>query len=185
MRGAISKKRGSQPRWPEKAEGMEKSKRARKRKLDTAKTDLKPPLAVLRRAGCPPRVGRKRWKFLHTHEVGQSSHSNGHAILRAHYNSRRDKSCRCCQHNSNCDHERRQVSANFAHRYRNVRTAFITRKHFQVECQVASRLKPVATVFFKAPVDNAPQRERQIVNTGRQLRGFLFKDSAHSVGSCC
>ena|SRR6266702_920499 len=28
MRGAISKKRGSQPRWPEKAEGMERSKRA-------------------------------------------------------------------------------------------------------------------------------------------------------------
>src|SRR5712664_1741316 len=60
MRGAISKKRGSQPRWPEKAEGMERSKRARKRKLDTAKTDLKPPLAVLRRAGCPPRGGIRR-----------------------------------------------------------------------------------------------------------------------------
>ena len=30
---------------------METSKRARRRKLDTAKTDLKPPLAVLRRAG--------------------------------------------------------------------------------------------------------------------------------------
>ncbi len=29
MRGAISKKRGSQPRWPEKVEGMETSKRAR------------------------------------------------------------------------------------------------------------------------------------------------------------
>ena len=41
MRGAISKKRGSQPRWPEKVEGMEKSERARKRKLDTAKTDVK------------------------------------------------------------------------------------------------------------------------------------------------
>jgi len=54
MRGAISKKRGSQPRWPEKVEGMERSKRARRRKLDTAKTDLKPPLVVLRRAGCPP-----------------------------------------------------------------------------------------------------------------------------------
>ena len=53
MRGPISEKRGSQPRWPEKAEGMETSKLARKRKLDTAKTDLKPPLAVLRRAGCP------------------------------------------------------------------------------------------------------------------------------------
>src|ERR1700739_204888 len=60
MRGAISKKRGSQPRWPEKAEGMETSKRARKRKLDTAKTDLKPPLAVLRRAGCPSRGGIRR-----------------------------------------------------------------------------------------------------------------------------
>src|SRR5216683_621229 len=60
MRGAISKKRGSQPRWPEKAEGMERSKRARRRKLDTAKTDLKPPLAVLRRAGCPPRGGIRR-----------------------------------------------------------------------------------------------------------------------------
>jgi len=30
MRGAISKKRGSQPRWPEKAERMETSKRARR-----------------------------------------------------------------------------------------------------------------------------------------------------------
>ena len=47
MRGAISKKRGLQPRWPKKVEGMERSKRARRRKLDTAKTDLKPPLAVL------------------------------------------------------------------------------------------------------------------------------------------
>ena len=54
MRGAISKKRGSQPRWPEKVEGMETSKRARRRKLVTAKTDLKPLLVVLRRAGCPP-----------------------------------------------------------------------------------------------------------------------------------
>src|SRR5438132_3344852 len=35
---------------------METSKRARKRKLETAKTDLKPSLAVLRRAGCPPKV---------------------------------------------------------------------------------------------------------------------------------
>ena len=58
MRGAISKKRGSQPRWPEKVEGMERSKRARRRKLDTAKTDLKPPLVVLRRAGCL--VSRRR-----------------------------------------------------------------------------------------------------------------------------
>src|SRR6266702_6607053 len=39
---------------------MEKSKRARRRKLDTAKTDLKPPLAVLRRAGCPSRGGIRR-----------------------------------------------------------------------------------------------------------------------------
>jgi hypothetical protein len=30
---------------------MERSKRARRRKLDTANTDLKPPLAVLRRQG--------------------------------------------------------------------------------------------------------------------------------------
>src|ERR1035438_4455002 len=60
MRGAISKKRGSQPRWPENAEGMERSKRARRRKLETAKTDLKPPLAVLRRAGCPSRGGIRR-----------------------------------------------------------------------------------------------------------------------------
>src|SRR6266853_649914 len=57
MRGAISKKRGSQPRWPEKAEGMERSKRARRRKLDTAKADLKPPHV------CTPegRVSIARW----------------------------------------------------------------------------------------------------------------------------
>ena len=38
---------------------MERSKGARRRKLDTAKTDLKPPLAVLRRAGCPSSEYRK------------------------------------------------------------------------------------------------------------------------------
>ena len=38
---------------------METSKRARRRKLDTAKTDLKPSLAVLRRAGCPASEYRK------------------------------------------------------------------------------------------------------------------------------
>ena len=32
------------PRWPEREEGMEKPKRARRRKPDTAKADLKPPL---------------------------------------------------------------------------------------------------------------------------------------------
>jgi hypothetical protein len=41
------------PRWPEKREGREKPKRARMRKQDTAKVDLKPLLAILRRTGCP------------------------------------------------------------------------------------------------------------------------------------
>src|SRR5664280_2614289 len=53
MRGAVSKS-GLIPRWPEKREGMEKPKRARKRKLDTAKVNLKPLSALLRRTGCPP-----------------------------------------------------------------------------------------------------------------------------------
>jgi hypothetical protein len=47
------------PRWPEKAEGRQKSKRARRRKLDTAKAELEPLLAVLRRAGCPSSEYRK------------------------------------------------------------------------------------------------------------------------------
>jgi hypothetical protein len=42
------------PRWPEKREGMEKPKRALKRKLDTAKVNLKPVSVLLRRTGCPP-----------------------------------------------------------------------------------------------------------------------------------
>ena len=37
-----------------KREGMEKPKRARRRKLDTAKVNLKPLSALLRRTGCPP-----------------------------------------------------------------------------------------------------------------------------------
>ena len=37
---------GVMPRGPEKVGGMEKPKRARRRKLDTAKADLEPPLAV-------------------------------------------------------------------------------------------------------------------------------------------
>jgi len=52
--GAPYPKAGVIPRWPKKAEGMQTSKRARRRKLDTAKAELEPLLAVLRRAGCPP-----------------------------------------------------------------------------------------------------------------------------------
>ena len=52
MRSAISKS-GDKTSLAGESEGMQTSKRARRRKLDTAKTDLKPPLAVLRRAGCP------------------------------------------------------------------------------------------------------------------------------------
>ena len=51
--GAPYPKAGVIPRWPKKGEGMETSKRARRRKSDTAKADLEPLLAVLWRAGCP------------------------------------------------------------------------------------------------------------------------------------
>ena len=39
---------------------MEQSTRARRRKLDTAKTDLQPPLGILWRTGCPSRGGIRR-----------------------------------------------------------------------------------------------------------------------------
>jgi len=56
---------------------METSRRARRRKLDTAKTDLKPPLAVLRRAGCLSRDGIISWSCSHEplaeHERHQSA----------------------------------------------------------------------------------------------------------------
>src|SRR5215472_12311949 len=48
------------PRWPKREEGMEKSHRARRRKPETRKTDLKPPLVELRRTGCPPQGGIRR-----------------------------------------------------------------------------------------------------------------------------
>src|SRR3974377_2351014 len=59
MRGAISKKRGSQPRWPEEVEGMERSKRARRRKLDTAKTDLSHRLLSFGGKGVNPEMESK------------------------------------------------------------------------------------------------------------------------------
>ena len=48
---------GVMPHWPKEEQGREKSTRARRRKLDTAKRDLKPPPGVLRRTGRPPRGG--------------------------------------------------------------------------------------------------------------------------------
>jgi hypothetical protein len=39
---------------------MERPKRARRRKPETAKADLKPPIEVLRRTGCLPRGGIRR-----------------------------------------------------------------------------------------------------------------------------
>jgi hypothetical protein len=52
--GALYPKAAIIRRWPEKAEGMEKPKRARRRKSDTAKVNLKRRFAIRRRAGCPP-----------------------------------------------------------------------------------------------------------------------------------
>src|ERR1700744_5455571 len=48
------------PRWPGGVEGMKKPKRARRRKPETAKVDLKPPLGSPWRAGCPSRGGIRR-----------------------------------------------------------------------------------------------------------------------------
>src|SRR6516162_4769583 len=48
------------PRWPKREEGMEQPKRARRRKPETAKANLEPPLKELRRTGCPPRGGIRR-----------------------------------------------------------------------------------------------------------------------------
>ena len=48
------------PRWLKREEGMEQPKRARRRKPETAKANLEPPLKELRRTGCPPRGGIRR-----------------------------------------------------------------------------------------------------------------------------
>ena len=53
MRSAVSKG-GSNASLAGEGKGMEKPKRARKRKPETAKVDLKPFPARLRRTGCPP-----------------------------------------------------------------------------------------------------------------------------------
>jgi hypothetical protein len=49
--GAPYPKMGTVLRYPKGEEGMETSKRVRRRKLDRARTDLKPPLDALRRTG--------------------------------------------------------------------------------------------------------------------------------------
>ena len=58
MRSVISERGGNASRAGREA-GMEKSKRARRRKLDTAKAELEPLLAILWRAGCPSSEYRK------------------------------------------------------------------------------------------------------------------------------
>jgi len=50
MRGAVSKSGGNASLAGD-GEGMGKPKRARRRKLDTAKVDLEPPPTILQRAG--------------------------------------------------------------------------------------------------------------------------------------
>src|SRR5271165_830428 len=59
-RGAPYPKAGVTPRWPGEQTAMEKSKRARRRKPDTAKADLKLAARNVRRAGCPERSGIRR-----------------------------------------------------------------------------------------------------------------------------
>jgi hypothetical protein len=57
MRSAVSKGGGNSSLAEVEWGGMETSLGARRRKLETRKTDLEPPLAELRRTGCPPRGG--------------------------------------------------------------------------------------------------------------------------------
>jgi hypothetical protein len=57
MRSAVSERGGNASRAGREEIGMEKPKRARRRKLDTAKVDLEPILAVFRRG----RVSIARW----------------------------------------------------------------------------------------------------------------------------
>ena len=57
MRSVISETRESKPRGPKKDDGMEKPKRARKRKPETAKADLKP----RSRVSSEGRVSIVRW----------------------------------------------------------------------------------------------------------------------------
>ena len=59
MRSVISERGGNASRAGERRKVWRSLHRARRRKLDTAKTDLKPPLAVVRRAGCPSSEYRK------------------------------------------------------------------------------------------------------------------------------
>jgi hypothetical protein len=59
MRSALSKG-GVMPRRPEREAGMEKPKRARRRKPETAKAHPEPPLEKLWRTGCLPRGGIRR-----------------------------------------------------------------------------------------------------------------------------
>jgi hypothetical protein len=60
MRSAVSKGGGNSSLAEVEWGGMETSLGARRRKLETRKTDLEPPLAELRRTGCPPRGGIRR-----------------------------------------------------------------------------------------------------------------------------
>ena len=48
------------PRWPGKQDGMEKPKRARRRKPDTAKADLVPVARVPEGRVCPERSGIRK-----------------------------------------------------------------------------------------------------------------------------
>src|SRR6516165_249755 len=59
------------PRWPKRVEGMEQSKRARRRKPETAKANLEPPRKELRipprggiRRVCGEVPGRSQWRLL-------------------------------------------------------------------------------------------------------------------------
>ena len=60
MRGAISKKRGSQPRWPQKRKVWRRLNGHESESWTQAKTDLKPPLRYLGGQGCPSRGGIRR-----------------------------------------------------------------------------------------------------------------------------
>ncbi len=144
-----------------------------------------PPSADVSREGHRLAVGRQRRKFFHTHKVGEPHQLYGRRIvgLRPQSSCQEGKPHRreCHRCNQSCYQPASTFSSSENHSC--ATSTFLTAEQFQIEGQVARRLKPFSRILFQTAMYDARQRRRKIVTGTGKLGGLLLEDCTHGVRS--
>src|ERR1700730_1275547 len=128
-------------------------------------------------------VRRQRREFSHAHKVGKPPPLCWRRTLHPRLESSRQESKTRrpyeCQRTQKRDPPASTLPCREGHR--RSASCFLAAEQFQIECQVARRLKSFRRILFQASINDAPQCRRKTAPAGRKFGGLLLEDCAHGI----